>query len=172
MVRETARPQAAHSSRRRRQTLSATARTARFAIAAEIGSLAPRSDLADNSLDAVKLTFMPAEPDNPPRPVPRLHPPEFYLSRMGGIWLSMVVVFTAWMILWFGVGLAIPGLIVGVVPLIVLRGRWGGLMSSYSASMRQSGKEPFSIRDWSLVSESLVQFIQPTREARSRTPSS
>lgn len=112
---------------------------------------------------------MPPERNSPHRPSSQLDPPEFYLSKMGGIVLWMIVCFALGMILWLGVGLGIAGFIAGIVPMIVLRGRWDRLMRNYRASMRQSGMEPFSIRDWSLVGESLLHVIQPTRPARSRT---
>lgn len=99
----------------------------------------------------------------------QLRPPEFYLSRMGRIWLWMVACLTLGMILWFGVGLGSAGLVAGVVPMVVLRGRWDRLMRNYCTSMWQSGMEPFSIRDWTLVAESLIHVVQPSRPARSRT---
>jgi hypothetical protein len=68
---------------------------------------------------------------------------------MGGTWLWMVVCLTLGLILWFAVGLGGSGLIAGVIPVVILRRRWDRLMRSYCASMLQSGKQSFSIRDWS-----------------------
>lgn len=88
---------------------------------------------------------------------------------MGGTWLWMVACLTLGMILWLAVGFGGGGLVAGVIPVVILRRRWDRLMRSYCASMLQSGKQPFSIRDWSLVSESLVHVINPSRPARSQT---
>ena len=81
--------------------------------------------------------------------------PEFYLSRMGLLWLSMVACFAVGLILWFVVGLGVLGFAVGVVPLSVLRGRWDRLRNRYYETMLRSGREPVA-RDWPLIGESLV----------------
>jgi hypothetical protein len=88
---------------------------------------------------------------------------------MGRIWLWMIACFTVGMILWFVAGLGSAGFVAAVVPMVVLRGRWDRVMRKYRASMWQAGMAPFSIRDWSLVGESLVHVVQPSRPARSRT---
>jgi len=87
---------------------------------------------------------------------------------MGALWLSMIAFFTLGMVLWFGVGLGVAGFIVGVVPMVLLRGRWDRLMNNYRESMFRSERYPFSVRDWSLVSEKLVHVVRPSRPARSR----
>jgi hypothetical protein len=124
---------------------------------------------ADSPVHAGDDPLMLRKRRSPHRPGPQLCPPEVYLARMGRIWLWMVACFTLGIILGLAVGLGGAGLIAGVVPIVVLRGRWDRLMRNYSASMWQIGMEPLSIRDWSLVSESLGHVIQPSRPARSRT---
>lgn len=95
--------------------------------------------------------------------------PEFYLRRMGLLWLSMVGCFIVGLVLWFAVGLGVIGFMVGVVPLTVLRGRWDRLRNRYYETMRESGREPVA-RDWPLIRESLDHVMHPRRPARPRSP--
>ena len=100
-----------------------------------------------------------------------LHSPEFYLAKMGWLWLAMIAFFTLGMVLWFGAGLGVAGFAAGVVPMIGARRMWDRNMLGYSESMRQAGRYPFSVRDWLLIHESLVHVAAPNRPARSKTTS-
>ncbi|MDA8069092.1 MAG: hypothetical protein M0T77_10855 [Actinomycetota bacterium] len=97
------------------------------------------------------------------------HSPEFYLSKMGWLWLAMIAFFMLGIVLWFGVGLGVGGFAIGAVPLIVARNLWDRNMRGYTEAMRQAGSVPFSVRDWSLIGESLVHVAAPSRPARSKT---
>jgi hypothetical protein len=58
--------------------------------------------------------------------------------------------------LWFAAGLGRIALIVMIVPMVAVRARWDQHLRNYRKAMRRVGQEPFAIRDWALLSDSLL----------------
>ena len=91
---------------------------------------------------------------------------EFYLTHMGRIWVAMIALFVLGVVLWAISGPL--GFVVCVVGMGLARSRWDRSYRGYLASMFRSGREPFRIRHWTLIGDSLVHVVDPSRPPRCR----